>query len=88
MITYELTETGYRIYNDGNLWFVQEDEYARVYPGETIEECAQNHVADLTPAEEAEVEEETISDAEKIAVYEEALNTLGVNTEEVTADAE
>lgn len=48
MITYKVTETGYRIYQDETLWFVQEDEYATVYPGETMEERAQNHIASLT----------------------------------------
>lgn len=57
MITHEVTEKGYRIYLDGVLWFVQEDQYATVYPGETMEERAQNHLADLTRGSEITEEE-------------------------------
>ena len=77
MFTYEVTEIGYRIYLDGVLCYVQEGEYATVYPGETMEERAQNHIADLTKGQEEPTEPEA-TDAEKMAEYEEALRTLGV----------
>lgn len=78
MYSYEVTATGYRIYANGVLCYVQEGKYATVYPGETMEERAENHVADLTPSEPVEPE---VTDEELLAQYEEALNILGVETE-------
>ena len=79
MLEYRLTETGYCIIQDGEDWIIQEGEYATVYPGETMEERAQNHIARLQANPEDEITEESeISDTERIALYEEALRLLGV----------
>ncbi|MBE6831066.1 MAG: hypothetical protein E7519_12755 [Ruminococcaceae bacterium] len=55
--TYQLTNTGYRVLKDGGLYLVQEGIYANIYPGETVEERAQNHInqiiADQAAADEA-----------------------------------
>ena len=63
MLTYELTDTGYRILLDGTPWIVQEGEYANVFPGSTMEERAQAHLDSLqgvpTPQEQiAQLQEE------------------------------
>ena len=73
MLTYEVTETGYRIYQNGKLWLVQEEPYDKVYPGETAEERAQAHMAELN---------DEPSGKELLAQYEEALRELGVQTDE------
>ena len=63
MLTYELTDTGYRILLDGTPWIVQEGKYANVFPGSTMEERAQAHLDSLqgvlTPQEQiAQLQEE------------------------------
>lgn len=81
MLEYRITEDGYRITQDGKDLFVQEGKYATVYPGETIEERAKNHIADL----KGDAPEE-MTDAERLEMYEKALNDFGVETE-VTDEA-
>lgn len=44
-LTYELTENGYKILNNGVVWIEQENYIP--YPGETIEASAQNHIDQL-----------------------------------------
>jgi len=73
MLSYEVTGSGYRIYQDGKLWIVQEEPNDKVYPGETAEERAQAHLADLSGEP---------SDKELLEQYEQALNELGVMTDE------
>lgn len=46
-LTYEITDTGYRILNDGVVWIVQEGQYANIYPGDTFEEKAKKHIEEL-----------------------------------------
>ena len=67
MLTYTVTETGYRILEDGRDWIVQEGEHAGVYPGETMDERAQNHIAALGTHKSAE---------DRIRELEEALAAL------------
>lgn len=45
-LTYEVTETGYKILNNGIIWIVQ-DQYIP-FPGATIEEAALNHIGQIT----------------------------------------
>lgn len=73
MLTYEVTDKGYRIYQNGKLWLVQEEPYDKVYPGETAEERAQAHMAVLN---------DEPTDRELVEEYEKALQELGVMTDE------
>jgi len=80
IFTYQITDTGYRIFKDGELVLVQEGLYAHVYHGATIEESAQNHInaimADQAAAEAA-AQQPTIE--ERISALEAAqLAALGV----------
>lgn len=47
ILTYEVTDSGYRIFKDGNLWVIQEGKYADVYPGNNFDEKAQKHIEKL-----------------------------------------
>ena len=47
ILTYEVTDSGYRIFKDGNLWVIQEGKYADVYPGNSFDEKAQKHIENL-----------------------------------------
>lgn len=71
MLTYKVTKTGYRIYRDDELFMTQEGSFAKVYPGKTMEERAQNHMKVLT---------DDPTDREKAETYAAALETLGLDT--------
>lgn len=47
VLTYEITDTGYRIFKDGELWVIQEGKYADIYPGNSFDEKAQKHIEKL-----------------------------------------
>lgn len=53
-LSYSITEKGYKIFNDGVLWITQENYFP--YPGDSMEEKANNHMyalsGVLTPYEE------------------------------------
>lgn len=51
-LTYETTEKGYTIFRNGQAWIKQESYIP--YPGETMKESAQNHIAELQQPTEGE----------------------------------
>lgn len=75
--TQQITCNGYRIYKDSELILVQEDQFANAFDGDTMEERAQNCIAQLTKADadfaEAEatkqptLEQQVAAQAEAIA---------------------
>lgn len=67
-LRYETAGTGYIITSDGKPWIVQ-DNYIP-YPGETLEESAQNHInAVLDELVKTETPEEDFLDFKKIEIY-------------------
>ncbi len=50
-LTYEVTEDGYKIFKDGELWIAQ---YGFIpYPGATMDEAAKNHINEILAAQSA-----------------------------------
>jgi hypothetical protein len=52
-LTFELMDDGYTILRDGVPWIVQ-DNQRFPYPGDTIEQSANNHISELKAAQEVE----------------------------------
>lgn len=88
-LTFEVNETNYTILNNGRAWIVQ-DTYIP-YPGETVEESAQNHINEIL--KENAMKEEEVNEinqmqedntfiAETLAL---ALMEIELLKEEVTA---
>lgn len=80
-LTFETNETGYTIFNNGRAWIAQ-DSYMP-YPGETVEESAQNHIneilkdAETTPGGEIEqLQEDNLFIAETLALALEEIEQL------------
>lgn len=73
MLTYELTDTGYRILLDGAPWIVQEGEYATVFPGSTMEERAQAHLDSL---QGVPTPQEQIAQLQKELAQQQAINDI------------
>ena len=73
MLTYELTDTGYRILLDGTPWIVQEGEYAAVFPGSTMEERAQAHLDSL---QGVPTPQEQIAQLQKELARQQAINDI------------
>lgn len=72
MLTYKITQTGYRIFKDDNLLFIQEGAFAKAYPGNTMEERAQAHLDSL---------EDSPTERELASTRGEALSALGIELE-------
>ncbi|MBW7573926.1 hypothetical protein [Caproiciproducens faecalis] len=76
-LSYTVSDKGYTIFRDGVPWIVQ-DGYIP-YPGETIEESAQNHIdqilADQAAADEA-AQQPTIE--ERVETQEQAIAELSI----------
>ena len=77
-LTYKVTQSGYTILDDGTPWIVQENYIP--YPGDTMEESAQNHINKIieerTKAQE-EADKPTLEDRVK-ALEEVQLTAMGV----------
>lgn len=72
-LTYQITATGYTIFNDGTPWIVQETYIP--YEGATMEESAQNHINTILTNREAVANEKSdlILLKEQVATQEQAL---------------
>lgn len=92
MLTFEATENGYTILKDGEPW-IKQDAYIP-YPGETMEQSAQNHINALlsdsnSPPRPSEIEQLRAENAElKLALAElaEALEQERLNTQLALAE--
>ena len=78
-LTYEIIENGYVILNDGVKWIEQTGFIP--YPGATMEESAQKHIAALTAdaSNAAQAEEEMQSLEDRLTLAEEMLMEIMLN---------